>query len=434
MRKNLLRTDRALLAYPIREMAVEAQYIEQLRGRPMIWENIGDPIAQGERIPDWAEDYIHHALRHAQTYAYTDTRGDAQARHFVAAQLPDDVHCDPDKDILFFNGLGEAINRLFNNLPQEARVLVPCPTYPTHATAERVHAGKPFIGYQLLPEKDWDPDVAEMEQLIQQHKDITAILVINPNNPTGALHSRAVLERIIALAKKYDLFVIFDEIYHNLVFEGEEMTLLAEIIGDDVPGISMKGISKDIPWPGARCGWLEFYNADKDDTFRAFVDTILLSKMMEVCSTTLPQKVFPDIFADRRFPHHLQNRITKYNRRADAVAEVLGTLPMVRFVRPKGVFYAVIELLDLSPDGVIPIDDPAISAHINRLRSQKGLMADVHFAYALLGAKNICVVPLSGFGARQDGFRMTLLQEDDAVFDQTLQDLRQAITAYYGLT
>ena len=120
------------------------------------------------------------------------------------------------------------------------------------------------------------------------------VFICNPNNPTGSVYKRETLEKIVAIARKYDCFLIFDEIYHRMTFEGVKTTLLHEII-EDVPGISMKGISKDIPWPGSRCGWIEVYNAEKDENFKGFIEIILLTKMLEVCSTTLkksPKNLF----------------------------------------------------------------------------------------------------------------------------------------------
>ena len=85
------------------------------------------------------------------------------------------------------------------------------------------------------------------------------------------------------------------------------MTALAEIIGD-VPGIALKGISKEFPWPGSRCGWMEIYNKEKDEIFAKYIKSIIDAKMMEVCSTTLPQTVIPLIMSDSRYQSHMEER------------------------------------------------------------------------------------------------------------------------------
>lgn len=99
------------------------------------------------------------------------------------------------------------------------------------------------------------------------------ILIINPDNPTGMIYPLETLKRIVAIAREFKLFLIADEIYINITYNGLKAYSLAEII-EDIPGISMKGISKELPWPGSRCGWMEYYNRDKDKEFDAFCQTL----------------------------------------------------------------------------------------------------------------------------------------------------------------
>ena len=147
----------------------------------------------------------------------------------------------------------------------------------------------------MNPYNKWAPDLRELEQKVKSHSSIVGILVINPDNPTGYVYPEETLRQMVAIAKEYDLFVIVDETYRNIVYNGKKTTLLCDVIGD-VPGISMKGISKEFPWPGSRCGWMEVYNAHRDEVFSRYVDAILTQKMSEVCSTTLLQVAIPKIF------------------------------------------------------------------------------------------------------------------------------------------
>ncbi len=427
MRQNLLRTEHSLLRYPIREVVGIGKKFEKLADFEMIWENIGDPVASGEEIPDWMKNILSEHIADTATYGYTDSRGDINARKYVLENFSSNKVCTLD-DILFFNGLGEAINKILNNLPKEARVLVPSPTYPSHATAEAMHAGCHFISYALDPENNWEPNIEEIENHVHFNEQIVAILVINPNNPTGSVYQRETLEKIVAIAKKYDCFLIFDEIYHHMTFPGVDNTLLYEIIGD-VPGISMKGISKDIPWPGSRCGWIEVYNVEKDEAFNDYIHVILLAKMLEVCSTALPQKILPSLYSHSLYPAMLEARITKYKQRADEAEVFFKDMPHVRFNKPQGVFYLVIELLDL-PYSTLPSKNKDIRLELDSLEKET-MAADFQFAYELMGAEGICVVPLTGFGSELTGFRMTLLQEDGALFTKTLQRIGKAIDGYY---
>ena len=427
MRQNLLRTEHSLLRYPIREVVEIGKKFEQLADFNMIWENIGDPVASGEVIPEWMKAILREHISDTTTYGYTDSRGDLGARKYVLENFSSDKVCTLN-DILFFNGLGEAINKILNNLPKEARVLVPSPTYPSHATAEAMHAGCHFISYSLDPENNWEPNIEEIENHVHYNEQIVAILVINPNNPTGSVYQRETLEKIVGIAKKYNCFLIFDEIYHHMTFPGIENTLLYEIIGD-VPGISMKGISKDIPWPGSRCGWIEVYNAEKDEGFNDYIHVILLAKMLEVCSTALPQKILPALYRHEEYPAMLEARIKKYKSRADEAEAFFHNRPHIRFNKPKGVFYLVIELLDL-PYSTLESKNKKIRMELDLLE-QEPMSADFRFAYELMGSAGVCVVPLTGFGSHLTGFRMTLLQESDAIFTETLKRIGQAIDDYY---
>jgi len=429
VRQNILRADNALLSYPIREVVVIGKELEKLGDFSMIWENIGDPVSAGEHVPKWIHDVVQEQIATDQSFAYTETRGAIAAREYVLKHFSDKKKCTVD-DILFFNGLGEAINKVMNNLPKETRVLVPSPTYPSHATAESMHAGCSFISYSLDPTNDWEPDIDEIENKVNYNDHVVAILVINPNNPTGSVYKRETLEKIVAIAKKYDCFLIFDEIYHHMTFDGVKTTLLHEII-DDVPGISMKGISKDVPWPGSRCGWIEVYNADKDENFKGFIEIILLTKMLEVCSTTLPQIVLPYLYDHPEYPAYLQSRIDKYQKRADEADAFFANIPQVRVNKPKGVFYLVVELLDL-PINTLESVNKAVRLYLDDLENES-TSADFQFAYELMGAEGVCVVPLTGFGSTVNGFRMTLLQEDDTVFTNTLEKIGSVIKSYYSL-
>ena len=427
MRQNILRADSALLSYPIREVVVIGKELEKLGKFSMIWENIGDPVAAGEKVPSWMHDIVQEQVATDQSFAYTDTKGAIQAREYVLENFSNKKKCTVD-DILFFNGLGEAINKIMGNLPKEARVLVPSPTYPSHATAESMHAGCSFISYELDPDNEWEPNVDEIENKVKFNDHVVAILVINPNNPTGSVYKRETLQKIVAIAKKYNCFLIFDEIYHHMTFAGIQSTLLHEIIGD-TPGISMKGISKDVPWPGSRCGWIEVYNSDKDADFKGFIDIVLLTKMLEVCSTTLPQIVLPHLYEHPKFQPYLQARSEKYQRRAEEACEYFASLPQVRVNKPKGVFYLVVELLDL-PHRTLESVNKDVRLYLDQLELAS-IPADFQFAYELMGAEGVCVVPLTGFSSDVTGFRMTLLQEDDAIFNQTLKKIARAIKGYY---
>lgn len=134
-------------------------------------------------------------------------------------------------------------------------MIMPEPTYSTHFMAEVLHASFPPNTYRMNPYNNWHPDLRELEQKVRSHRAIVGILIINPDNPTGFVYTNEDLENVVRIARENDLFIISDETYINIVYNGKTTIPIGDIIGD-VPAISMKGISKEAPGPvRAAGGW-----------------------------------------------------------------------------------------------------------------------------------------------------------------------------------
>ncbi|MFW6362529.1 MAG: pyridoxal phosphate-dependent aminotransferase, partial [Spirochaeta sp.] len=318
MRRQITHTGSTRLRYMIREIVQAASQIEAC-GQPISWENIGDPVRKGEAPPVWIQEIISNLTRNNLSYAYSDTQGDPATREFLAARAnarlheyctgPGPVACSPitADDILFFNGIGDAVSKVFSRLSPFARVIGPSPAYSTHSSAEAAHAGSEHLTYRLDPDNGWLPDLDELEKTIHYNPSIAGILIINPDNPTGVVYSRAILEGFAAIAKRYNLFLICDETYAQVVYGTTPTAYLNQVIGD-VPGISMRSISKEYPWPGGRCGWIEVYNRGADADFAAYIESIIAAKRLEVCATTLPQLSIPKVLGDPRYAMHIAAR------------------------------------------------------------------------------------------------------------------------------
>ncbi|MDO8548486.1 MAG: aminotransferase class I/II-fold pyridoxal phosphate-dependent enzyme, partial [bacterium] len=296
MRTNIVYQGADELSYVIREIVEFGMELKAL-GQEMIWENIGDPVAKGEKIPAWIKELIAEALKDDKTFAYSPTKGLLETRQFISAQRARDGGrvLDPE-DILFFNGLGDAVSKVYTYLNKNARILGPSPAYPTHSSAEAGHAGGPHLTYELNPKRNWLPDLNDLRNKVAYNPSIAGILIINPDNPTGMIYPKSVLKEIVAIAKEYDLFLVCDEIYSNIYYGDEPFVPLSKLLDGPsrlgsqaeagVPAIIMKGLSKEVPWPGARCGWIEVYNKNGDPVFARYIKTINDAKMLEVCSTT----------------------------------------------------------------------------------------------------------------------------------------------------
>jgi aspartate/methionine/tyrosine aminotransferase len=407
MRNNLLHPGSENLKYEIREIVTVAKEIEKL-GTPITWENIGDPIAKGEQVPPWIKEIVKETIDRNESFGYSPTKGLDVAREYIANErnLEEGIQITAN-DILFFNGLGDAISTIYDHLHPDARVIGPNPAYPTHSSAEAAHADAPAITYNLDPYNNWEPDLKELEQKIIENPNIAGILIINPDNPTGFVYSIETISEMVAIAKKHNLFIISDEIYSNLAFKGSGMQKLAQVI-QDVPAIAMRGISKEFPWPGARCGWIEFYNRDKDENFAKYTESLLNAKMLEVCSTTLPQAVLPQVMSDSRYYPYLESRVEAYAKRSKRAVEVLTQIPGLILHEAQGAFYmsALFEEGKLTNTQELPISTEAETIITPRLIHAS---LDQRFVYFLLASTGICVVPLStGFNSTHHGFRFTL--------------------------
>jgi aspartate/methionine/tyrosine aminotransferase len=418
------------MTYEIRNIVNVANKLKE-SGVEITWENIGDPVQKGEKIPDWIKQTLMEIMRQDTAYAYSPTKGMDETREYLAAKVNERGKAKITKeDIIFFNGLGDAIARSYSSLHADARVIMPEPTYSTHFLAEILHASYPPNTYRLNPYNGWRPDISELEQKVKENSSISGILVINPDNPTGFVYPPDILQDIVRVAKKYDLFLIFDETYINLIYNGQQTVPLSDIV-EDVPGMSMKGISKEFPWPGARCGWLEIYNGNKDEAFSKYTNAILNQKMSEVCSTTLPQMSIPVLMEHPQYPEYLKDRIRNYENLSNIAYDLLKDVPYVTVNRTNGAFYISVVFNQgvLNNRQTLPIEHSKVEGYITEI-VDKNIENDKRFVYYLLGSTGICVVPLTSFFTSLQGFRITLLEKDQAKFKETVKGIAESIVRY----
>ncbi len=429
MRTDLVHPGADELHYEIRAIVGLAKKIEKL-GTQITWENIGDPVAKGEKVPEWIKEIVRDAAQEDDSYAYSPTKGLLGTREYIAKErnLEGGIQITAD-DILFFNGLGDAISKIYGHLHPKARMIGPNPAYPTHSSAEAAHAGREHLTYALDPERGWAPDLEDLERKIKDNPDIAGIIIINPDNPTGFVYPQETVHKIVDIARAHKLFIVSDEIYSNLAYTGSGMRKLASVI-DSVPGIAMRGISKEFPWPGSRCGWIEFYNRDKDENFDRYAHSLINAKMLEVCSTTLPQKVLPKVMSDPRYYSYLEARIKRYEARAKRAKEIFSAIPELIVHEAHGAFY----MTPVFREGVLT-ENQSLPLSVEAAAIIKPYLAkakpDQRFAYQLLAATGVCIVPLSsGFNSNLMGFRFTLLEPDDAKFEKTMHTIAGSIQTY----
>ncbi len=431
MRTHILHIGAEELTYEIRNIIRVAEKLQEL-GVPVYLENIGDPVAKGEKIPVWMKEIVAGLAREDICYGYCPTQGLLETRKFIVSLNNNNGNCHiTPEDIIFFNGLGDAITKIYGFLNRTARIITPSPTYTTHSSSEAAHAGLPPVCYPLDPHNHWFPDIDELRRRVKYNPAVAGILLINPDNPTGAVYPVNLIKKIVKIAREYDLFIIADEIYQNLVFNGNKTVPLSAVIGD-VPGISMKGISKEVPWPGSRCGWIEVYNLHRDSEFQSYIRSILNAKMVEVCSTTLPQKALPYILSHPKYQTYREQRSQRYQHFSKIAYDRLKSIPEVIVNPANGAFYMSVAFEDgvLNQFQTLPIPNGAVGELVKNITGDPKIQPDKRFVYYLLAATGICVVPLTSFNTDIQGFRLTLLEPNETRFIQMLDKLKEGIEHY----
>ncbi len=430
MRQKLLGDGAKELSYEIREIVKKAEQLKK-SGLTIYWENIGDPIQKHHTLPRWIKEIVADLAMQNEVYSYCPSKGVLETREFLATQTNSLKGAQiSSEDICFFNGLGDAIAKVYQFLDQTSRIIGPSPAYSTHSSAEAAHANHQPLTYKLDPNNHWYPDLDDLYKKVKYNPNVVGILIINPDNPTGMVYPKETLKFMVDIAREFDLFLIADEIYINITYNGAKAWSLAEVIGT-IPGISMKGISKELPWPGARCGWVEYYNREQDEDFNRLCQAIDNAKMIEVCSTKLPQLALPKIIGDARFKPYREETNQNIGKRSKIISSILGKVKEVTFNETYGAFYNTIIFREgmLKPHQTLKIENPEIKAQVESWVSQD-IPLDKRFVYYLLGAKGICVVPISSFSSELQGFRVTLLEEDETLLTRIFTAIGDGIREY----
>ena len=367
--------------YAIRHLAGAAEALTRA-GREVIYLNIGDPQVYGFRPPEHIVEPVIRALKNSFT-GYTHSAGLGEAREAVAGYATRlGASTGPDQ-VLITSGASEAADILLTALLNENdEVLLPTPGYPIYpAILSKLGAAARY--YHLDPTNAWQPSLDEITSLISNRT--RALLLINPNNPTGSITSDGVTRQLLELALEHNLLVIADEVYRELCFEESPTpsSAMAEPMG--VPLVTLESLSKTHLVPGWRTGWMRFTHADK---MRDLVQAVYRLAGGRLCAPTPTQyAVRPALEGDRTFQVDF---ISELRRRRDFAVQRVQEIKGLSCDLPQAAFYLMIK-----------VDNP-------------GEHTDERFVLDLLEATGVLVVHGSGFGAgpRQGYFRMVYLANE----------------------
>ena len=370
--------------YEIRgELARRARELEA-QGQKLIKLNIGNPGAFGFRAPEHLQRAIADDM--GRTDPYTHQQGLPSARDAIAAAYAQRGTPDAHPDRVFVgNGVSELIDLSLRALLNPGdEVLVPSPDYPLWSAATILNDGRP-VYYRCAPENGFLPDPDEIEKLVTPRT--RALVVINPNNPTGANYPRELLEKLVAIAARHKLLLMADEIYDGILYDEATFTPLAPLAGD-VPCLSFGGLSK--VWRA--CGWRVGWAVLSGDPVRVgdFHHALDLLSAMRLCANVPGQFAVPAALQGPETIRALTLPGGRLYESRQAVIDGCAASEHLSVVAPMGALYAFPQVVGPAAED---FDDQA-------------------FALELLETEDVLVVPGSGFnvpGSRH--FRVTLLPE-----------------------
>lgn len=310
----------------------EARRLEE-EGNRVLKLNIGNPAAFDLNIPEEIQQDVVYNLPAAQ--GYVDSKGLFSARkavmHYCQQRGIDKVDID---DIYLGNGVSEMIVMSMQALLNTGdEVLVPAPDYPLWTAAVTLSSGKP-VHYHCDEQQDWFPDIDDIKSKITSHT--RAIVLINPNNPTGAVYSVELLKQVIELARQFDLIVLSDEIYDKILYDGAQHVSTASL-ADDVLFFTYNGLSKNYRAAGYRSGWMIISGAKHKA--RDLVEGIDMLASMRLCANVPAQLAIQTALGGYQSVNDLVVPGGRLYEQREAAWSLLNDIPGVSCVKPSGALY-----------------------------------------------------------------------------------------------
>jgi len=380
----------ASVCYDIRGPVLEKARQMEEDGHKIIKLNIGNLAVFGLEPPD---EIVQDMIRNLSGAAgYTDSKGLFAPRksvvHYCQEKGIKGVTVD---DVYLGNGASELIVMAINALCNEGdEVLLPAPDYPLYTAAVALSGGRP-VHYICDEQQDWYPDIADIRAKITPRT--KAIVVINPNNPTGALYPESLLREIIEVAREHQLIIMADEIYDKTLYDGHTHTSLASL-ADDVLFLTFNGLSKNYRSCGYRAGWM-VVSGEKRHA-KDYIEGLNMLASMRLCANTPGQLAIQTALGGYQSIKDLVAPSGRLCKQRDLAYDMLTQIPGVSVVKPKGALY------------MFPRLDPKLYP----------IADDQQFAYELLAEEKVLIVQGTGFNWPQpDHFRLVFLPNSDDLTD-----------------
>ena len=376
----------ANVCYDIRGPVLAAAKKMEEEGHRIIKLNIGNPLPFGFEAP---EEIVVDVIRNMRDASgYTDSHGLFAPRKSIMHYCQEKgIKGVTVEDIYLGNGVSElivmAMQGLLNNGDE---VLIPMPDYPLWTAAVSLSGGNP-VHYLCDEAAEWYPDLDDMRSKVTSNT--KAIVVINPNNPTGALYPKEILEGILQIAREHGLIVFADEIYDKVLFDGNQHISLASL-ADDVLCITMNGLSKNYRACGYRSGWM-IVSGDKRHA-TDYIEGLNMLASMRLCANVPGQMAIQTALGGYQSINDLIAPNGRLTRQRDLAWKMLNDIPGVSCVKPKGALYLFPKL----DPKMYPIKD------------------DEQFMLELLKAEKVLLVQGTGFNwPHPDHFRVVFLPHEN---------------------
>ena len=376
--------------YDVRGPVLEAAERMEDQGLQILKLNIGNPAPFGFHAPEEVIQDMRDSIVNSQ--GYSDSRGIFAARKAVMqyAQLKNIPNVTM-KDVFTGNGASELIQMSLNALLNSGdEVLIPSPDYPLWTACTNLAGGK-AVHYICDEQSDWNPDLKDIESKVTAKT--KAIVVINPNNPTGALYPREILEGIVDIARRHELIIFSDEIYDRLVMDGLEHISTASL-APDLFCVTFSGLSKSHMICGFRVGWMIL--SGNKDIAREYIEGLNMLSNMRLCSNVPGQSVIQTALGGYQSVNEYIVPGGRVYEQREKVYQLLNDIPGISAVKPKAAFY-IFPKIDVK---------------------KFNITNDQQFALDFLREKRVLIIPGSGFNWHQpDHFRVVYLPRNEVLTD-----------------
>jgi len=390
------------VAYDVRGPVLDAAMAMEAAGAKILKLNIGNPGAFKFEAPECILTAMSSTL--SESEGYCDSKGLLEAREAIAAyDKSKGIKGVGVNDIYTGNGVSELIVMCMQGLLDCGdEILIPAPDYPLWTGAATL-AGGTAVHYICDEKSDWMPDIADIKSKISPNT--KGIVVINPNNPTGALYEPELLEQIVQLAREHDLIIFADEIYDRLLMDGRSHTSIASL-APDLFVVTLNGLSKSHLIAGYRCGWMSI-SGDKAHA-KSYIEGLNMLSSMRLCSNVPAQRAIMPALENLHATDYLLQPGGRIFEQRKTICEALDKIDGISYVKPKAAFYVF----------------PKVDA------KRFNITNDEQFVLDFLREKQVLLVHGGGFHWEQpDHFRIVYLPEPE-VLRESMEKLGDFLKTY----